>query len=211
MTKTLGAALCVVLGALLPGCSEQPVVQQRPQGLLPGEDVSRPSAAPRVVRTPPTPPPAPPPRSSLPSPFATAADPGALAKSAQAQLASLAAPDAGDRAPDLSAGPAAAAPVTAPRDLPTELISMLGQPADCLDLAAVASGGGRTTISLTVSVMPSGRVIRASADAPNQPASGLRCLEQKASAAKFRSPVPGAPLDVTATIPIEVVAQPDRR
>jgi hypothetical protein len=210
MTRTLAAAVCVVLCALLPGCSEQPKIEQRTQqGLLPGEELARTKPSPLIVRPLPTPAPTPPPRSSLPSPFASASDPGSLARpTEQVPVAPVASPDAGQSAQAALNQPSAATQATTPRDLPSELIALLGQPADCLDLAAVASGGGRTTISLTVSVMPSGRVIRASASAPNQPASGLRCLEQKASAGKFRAPVPGAPIDVTATIPIEVVARP---
>ncbi|MDB4975587.1 MAG: hypothetical protein JWN48_3928 [Myxococcaceae bacterium] len=206
MTKTLSAAVCVVLGALLPGCSEQPAVPTRQQGLQPGEELQRTPPSPLLVQKPePKPAPRPPP-SSLSSPFAK--DPGALIKPPpQAGLDPAPALDAGSATP-LAPTPSAASEATTPRDLPSELIKLLGQPADCLDLAAVASAGGRTTISITVSVMPSGRIIRATASAPNQAGDALRCLENRASAGNFRGPVPAAPRDVTATIPIEVVAQP---
>lgn len=205
MIRTLAAVSWVVLSALLlPGCSEQPVVQTRPRGLLPGEETSHARLEPPRKPAPVAPAPPPPPRSQLASPFAKAADPGALA-SPQALGAAAASADAGS-----TAVPATDAP-TPPRDLPSELIALLGQPASCLDLAAIAAAGGRTTISITAQVMPSGRVTRASASAPNQLGDALRCLEDRATAKSFRGPVPGAPREVTATIPIEVVAQPGQR
>jgi hypothetical protein len=211
MIKPFAAVLCVVLPALLPGCSEQPAPQLRPRGLLPGEEVPR-GPGPQLVPKPAAPTPAAAPQpSSLTSPFAPAApDPGALARPQPVAPAAAVVEDAAvdEVAPTPSPSEAL---TTRPRDLPSELTALLGQPGSCLDLAAVASAGGRTTISITVSVMPSGRILRASASAPNQAAEALRCLEQRASAGSFRGPVPSAPLEVTATIPIEVVAQPQAR
>ena len=203
MTSTLAASSWFVLLALLPGCSEQPVVQPRSQGLLPGEEAAR-TPKPVVLPHAPVPPPRQP-VSSLASPFAKANDPGSLSKPQAAPSAQSA--DASAQA----AGGSALAEATKPRDLPAELTALLGQPASCLDLDAVAAAGGRTTLAITVQVMPSGRVTRASASAPNQGGDALHCLENRAGAVSFRAPVPGAPTEVTATIPIEVVAQPAAR
>ena len=183
------------------GCSEKTVEQPRQQGLAPGEE--RP-LGPVVLKSEPAPAP-PPPRapSSLASPFASAKpDPGSLQRTD----------------PPLMEEPGAAVPPAAEphdkvaqRDLSAELTALLGQPASCLELASVAAAGGRLTIVVTAFAVPSGRITRASVKAPGQPTSALRCLEGRATSGSLRSPVPGAPLQVTATIPIEVISQPEPR
>lgn len=187
----------------LGGACDKTVQQPRQQGLAPGEERPLGSiAAPVVATPPPRPPPAPP--SSLASPFAPKApDPGALARPAPAAIEE----DAGDVVPT---GPLPHDTV-AQRDLPAELTALIGRAGECLELATVASSGGRVTIVVTAHAVPSGRITRATADAPGQPASALRCLEQRVTAGSLRSPVPGAPLEVTATIPIEVISQPGPR
>jgi hypothetical protein len=184
------------------GCSEKTVEQPRQQGLLPGE--GRP-LGPVVIKPEPAAPP-PPPRapSSLPSPFASAKpDPGALQRTDPPPI----------REEPGAAVPTAAEPhdKVAQRDLPAELTALLGQPASCLELASVAAAGGRLSIVVTAYAVPSGRITRASVDAPGQPASALRCLEGRVTSGSLRSPVPGAPLQVKATIPIEVISQPEPR
>jgi hypothetical protein len=195
-TRALALALLAAAGS-----SEKTVDKPRQQGLAPGEE--RPLGP--VAVTPEPPPPPAPPRapSSLGSPFASPKpDPGSLQRTD----------------PPPTQDPGAALPTTAEphdkvaqRDLPAELTALLGQPASCLELASVAAAGGRLTIVVTAYAVPSGRITRASVDAPGQPASALRCLEQRATSASLRSPVPGAPLQVTATIPIEVISQPEPR
>jgi hypothetical protein len=197
----LAAALLASAGLLL-GCSEPEAPLLRQRGLAPGEEVPRGPTPPPPSAPPPAPPP---PRSSLESPFAARApDPGALVRREPARDEDAGMP----AAPQRASGPA---DTGAQRDLPAELTALLGQPASCLELASVASAGGRVTISLVAYAVPSGRITRATATAPGQPATALRCLEQRAMAVSLRGPVPGAPLQVTATIPIEVISQPTPR
>jgi hypothetical protein len=186
--------LCAGL-ALGLGCSDPAPVQTRPRGIAPGEEVPR---GPVTLPTPPAAPSTPPP-SSLSSPFAKKGAPGALTR--------VEVVDAGTS----GAAPAPVADAGPPRDLSSELVAKLGRPADCIDLAKAAQAGGRLNIVVVAEVMPSGRITRAQASAPDQPASALRCLEQKATSAGLRGPIPGAPLSVTATMPIEVVSQPTQR
>jgi len=185
-------------GTLASACGDKAEIERRPQGLLPGEETPRgPTRMPATAATPaPT---AAPPRSSLPSPFLDRApDPGALTRGdaqvgTEPAAAEGAAPDAG-KAPE--------------RDLASELLALMGHPARCVDLGAVARGGGRLSVTMTVHVVPSGRITRATAMAPGQPPEVLKCLEERVVAATFRGPVEGAPRVVTTTLPIEVVAQP---
>jgi hypothetical protein len=194
-----GKLLCgalILLPRLLMGCSDsQPA--PRPRGILPGEETKAPVVAPA-----PLPPPPPPPPSTLGSPFDKKPDPGALQASPV--------PDAGQA---VQAEPAVDSKPDAgkPRDLSAELLERLGSPTSCLDLAQAVAAGGRLNIVLVAEVMPSGRITRAQATAPNQPASALRCLENKATSAGLKGPVPGAPISVTTTLPIEVASQPTPR
>jgi hypothetical protein len=185
--------LCAGL-ALGLGCSDPAPVQTRPRGIAPGEEVPR---GPVTLPTPPAAPSAPSP-SSLSSPFAKQGDPAALPR--------VEVVDAGTSS---AASPSADA--GSPRDLSSELVAKLGRPADCIDLAKAAQAGGRLNIVVVAEVMPSGRITRAQASAPGQPASALRCLERKATSAGLRGPIPGAPLSVTAAMPIEVVSEPTPR
>jgi hypothetical protein len=189
--------LCAALASLALACSDSTPAATRQRGIDPGSDVPAGGQAKPPAPAPAPPPPAPP--SSLGSPFAKL-DPGALTRREE---------DAGGPArADAGSEPVDAAP---PRDLASELASALGRPADCLDLQQVVNSGGRTTVVVIAQVMPSGRITRVEASAPGQPASALRCLQDRASAASLRGPVPGAPLGVTATVPIEVVSQPTPR
>jgi hypothetical protein len=196
-------ALALLLCAPWLGCTEKTVQQPRQQGLAPGEERPLGSVTAPVVAPPPPPPPRAAP-STLASPFAPKTpDPGAL----QRPVPSADEEDAG------AVVPTSPLPhdTVAQRDLPAELTALIGRAGECLELATVASSGGRVTIVVTAHAVPSGRITRATADAPGQPASALRCLEQRATAGSLRSPVPGAPLEVTATIPIEVISQPGPR
>jgi hypothetical protein len=191
LLAALGLLCCIA-------CDDAQAPARRQRGLARGEEVPKGP----IVTPPPTPTPAPAParpRSSLPSPFAKANDPGALKKPA--------APTA-PAAPDVSAAPpvAAAAPAAPARDLSAELTSVLGQPLTCLDVEAVVRAGGRVNVSVTAHVVPSGRITRATVEAPGQPASALRCFEQRATSGALTGPIVGAPTQVTATLPVEIVA-----
>jgi hypothetical protein len=106
--------------------------------------------------------------------------------------------------------PAVAAGASAGRDLSRELVALLGAPAPCLDLGKVADHGGRLEIVLQAMVMPSGRVSRADVRAPHQPPEALDCLKERLLSASLAPDVPGAPVSVQATVPVEVVAQGPR-
>jgi hypothetical protein len=186
------ATLALALALSLAACSsrEQP---SRPRGLTP-EEVPAPSA------TPPTSPPperVQPPPSALPSPFAQRApDPGALMnRDATVGSASGEVTDAA-----VDAGP--------PRDLGAELAARIGQPVQCVDMAAIVAGGGKLSITARAQVMPSGRITRATVTAPGQPAQATTCIERLVTAASLASPVPDAPREVSTTVVMQVVATP---
>lgn len=187
----------MVAGCLLAGCSESPSPQRRARGILPDEATSRATpaqiaaASERPAEAPATPPP-----SSLPSPFVrNAPNPGALST-----------PDSGASPDPAQAASATGGDAGPARDLSSELRALLGQPASCLDLAVVEAAGGKATIAATANVVPSGRITRASVTAPGQPATALRCLEQRITGGSLKGPVPGAPLAITTSVPIEVIS-----
>ncbi len=185
-----GKLLCVAL--TLYACSDSAPAASSRRGVLPDEQKPAPVAAPAP------PPPPPPPRSSLDSPFAKKLDPAALQAQAPEQTAQEAEP--------------APSPTEAPkRDLSAELAERLGSPTSCLDLEKVVASGGRLDVVVVAQVMPSGRITRAQVTAADQPGTSLHCLESKATSASLKGPVPGAPLAVSATLPIEVASQPTPR
>jgi hypothetical protein len=191
-----GKLLCAALALQVLSCRDSAPEAMRPRGIAPGEE----GHAPPVAQPAPAPAPPPPPPSSLASPFATKLDPGALTRR-EPEDAGLA--PGRPEAPVPDAGK--------PRDLSSELLDKLGRPTDCIDLAKAVAAGGRVNIVVVAEVMPSGRITRAQASAADQPASALRCLENKVTSAGLKGPVPGAPLSVTATLPIEVASQPTQR
>lgn len=79
-----------------------------------------------------------------------------------------------------------------PRDLSAELNAALGQPTICTTGAPSAP-----TITVTVStvVNEAGLVLRATASGGLTP-EGLECMQARARAVRFRSPVPRAPINV---------------
>ena len=187
MSRGLAPGWVAVLSCALAACnSRSEEAPRRQQGLAPSE--VPPPAPPRA--TTPAPTPSAPPPSSLPSPFAQAApNPGALARTEDASPADAAAAAARDAEPE--------------RDLGQELAAVLGQPIRCLDVPAVVAGGGKLTITATAQVMPSGRITRASASAPGQPAEALRCIEGIVTAGRLQGSVPGAPRQVAASVTIQ--------
>ena len=196
--------LVVVASAGLAACSDTPAPARRPQGLLVGEEVPRGSTEVKLPNPPAAQQNAPPPPRSLPSPFSGSARNPAELTSDAAVIKLEDAGDAGDSGD-------AAAQAGPPRDLPSELRALLGQPTGCLDLAAAEAGGGKITISAVAHVSPTGRVTRATVDAPNQPASALRCFEQRLTSGTLKGPIPNAPVEITTTLAIEISVQPTQR
>lgn len=92
------------------------------------------------------------------------------------------------------------------RDLGAELSEIVRR-SGCLDLEKAAQQpGGRLHISVSAYVMGSGRITRATVNAPGQPAAALRCAEQQVVAAGLTGPVPNAPANVSGSTTIEVIA-----
>ncbi|HEY6877516.1 MAG TPA: hypothetical protein VI299_05825, partial [Polyangiales bacterium] len=130
-----GKLLCAALALHVLGCNEASPMAARPRGIAPGEEKTAPPAAPAPA--------APAPElanrpSALSSPFASA-DPGAMMRPA-GQDAGQGPSDAGA----VDAGP--------PRDLASELLDRIGQPAACLDLAQAAQNGGRLNVVVVAEV-----------------------------------------------------------
>lgn len=192
-----------LVAALVLGTTacDTPQPARRPQGLGPGEELQRgrvPVALPNPAPTPPTPPSPAASKSALPSPFAQAApNPGALMPQGGDDAGAQGSEDAGA---DAGAGP--------PRDYPSELRALLGQPASCLDLTAAESSGGRLTITAVATVSVTGRVTRATVNAPNQPATALRCLQQRLTSGSLRGPIPNAPIEITSNVVVEIYVPP---
>jgi hypothetical protein len=173
-------AACAVAGTLCAtACSEE---KPRPQGLLDAEGnpvqggPARPIAAAKPAQE------AVP--GALPSPF-------------------------GEDQEQAEGAIAAAAPATEKekeeRDLAAELKALVGQPTSCLDLEKAAAGGGRVSIRVNASVLPSGSISRASVSAVGQNSEALRCIEQLVLGGSLKGPIEGAPLSVSTESVVEVV------
>lgn len=94
------------------------------------------------------------------------------------------------------------------RDLTAELRESFRLPHDCFTYARVESFGSSLTVSVRVTVMPSGRVTRAEVTASALTPDEIACVERSAMDVPFRSPVEGAPRTVSATIEFEVATTP---
>ena len=193
-SRTPLAAYLLTPLLLACGSKEEPV-KTRPRGLTPSEAPTKRMDPPSTVEPEPTPPP--PPRSSLPSPFAKSSDPGALMRT-----------DAATPVEPPSAQAGSTEDAAAQRDLSSELAMLIGQPLQCLDVKAMAAGGGKLTISVRAQVVPSGRITRAEATAPGQADEALRCVERLVTASSLKGPVPGAPRSIAAAVTMQVVATP---
>ena len=101
----------------------------------------------------------------------------------------------GSGTPSQENGAAAAADVPAgpSRDLSAELNVGLGQPVEC-----TAGAPSAATIAVRVSALvdEAGVVLRATATGALSP-EGIACMEARARAVRFHSPVPRAPIQVT--------------
>lgn len=178
---------------LLACGSKEETVNRRPRGLTPAEAPTKRMDPPPAASPEPAPTSVPP--SRLPSPFAKAGDPGALMR-----------PDASSEPPRAQA--AEPEDAGAQRDLSGELAMLIGQPLQCVDVKAIAAGGGKLTISVRAQVVPSGRITRAEATAPGQTDEAVRCIERLVSSSSLKGPVPGAPRSVSSAVTMQVVATP---
>lgn len=85
-----------------------------------------------------------------------------------------------------------------------KLAALVGQPRECLDLTRVADKmGGEVTIAVSAKVMPSGRILRASADVDGHPSSAGACVAKRLENARIGA-VQGAPINVTAQVQVVV-------
>lgn len=89
-------------------------------------------------------------------------------------------------------------PAPAARDLGEELRVALGAPDGCLDLETVAAAHGSMRIGVSTSVLPSGRILRATVT--GLPAEAARCLESRALGVSLATPIDGAPRNVSTTL-----------
>lgn len=113
------------------------------------------------------------------------------------------------RAPEPEAEAEAPAPEEPEaRDLTAELRESFRLPHDCFTYARVESFGTSLTVSVRVTVMPSGRVTRAAVTASALTPDEIACVERSAMDVPFRAPVDGAPRTVSATIEFEVATTP---
>jgi hypothetical protein len=187
------------LASLLAACNTKSAPQ--PRGLLVSEGqparAAPPAPAPQEPETAPAPP-----FPELPSQSVF----GAAAAPTPTPTPSHGSPSPAEAQPD-PAPPAAAAPK---RDLSAELAGLIPAPVDCLDLAQAAAEGGKVSISVSAMVMPSGFISRATANVAGQPREALHCIESKVAQGALKPDVPGAPLEVQASLPFEVVARPMR-
>jgi|GEM_PF-6158219 len=99
-----------------------------------------------------------------------------------------------------------ATPAAPPRDLSRELAGLLPQPSECLDLS-LASKQSTLQVSVSAKVAPTGTLSNISVSAPGQPRENIRCIERRVSLGKLAPDVPDAPLQVEASLSVEVVAQ----
>jgi hypothetical protein len=97
----------------------------------------------------------------------------------------------------------------AERNLGAELVTAVGSPAGCIDLATARSLHGRLTIQVSATVMPTGSITRASASGSGLPPAALDCVEARALAARLAAPIEGAPRGISGTLEYEVTATDD--
>jgi pyruvate/2-oxoglutarate dehydrogenase complex dihydrolipoamide acyltransferase (E2) component len=199
MTR-VGVSLALLGTALVAACGSK-AAAPNPPGLRDGNGqpiVSAPAAQPAA--------PAPPPAAPAPvavDPFPAPA-PEPAAAPAEDPIAELIG--------GLAVSDAGADNGARPRDLAAEVSAQLDPRGACLDLARIAQGDGRITLSASVTLLPSGRISRATVSAPGQPNEARTCLEQRLLSAQLGGNVPGAPRTVSASFTLEVSgAQPTPR
>jgi len=115
-----------------------------------------------------------------------------------------------DEAPSAPlAAPPAEAPEVAARDYSTELSAAFGSPASCFDFARISTFGESLRVNVSVTVMPSGRVNRASASGSGFTPEEVACLEERAMNTNLRGPIDGAPRTISARIEYAIETTPN--
>ncbi len=189
-------AVGVLLLHALPACGSDDEAPRTPG--LSAEDQAKLPAPPAPAATEPAPARQTPTFNDFPSAVEPSAPPGQ-----GGQPATLGTDRQNPSAPSAVA-PAPAELVKNKRDLSAELRSLLGQPTDCLDLQKVVDDGGKITVRVSVYVGPSGRITRATINAPGQPGQALSCIERRAVALKMQEPIDDAPRLVEAELSFEI-------
>lgn len=190
------AVFSLLLLLSITGCGKKREEPVRPPGLLDsqGRPLNLTAPAPEPLRA------APPPSPDPGYDFERAPEPGPGALTAAPTAVQTATGQPSPQAPS----PAEAKP---PRDLSAELSSQLGRVQNCIDLAkAAAQPDGRLVVSVDAYVLGTGRVSRATIDAPGQPDTSRACVEREVLAVRLPADVPNAPLRVTASTEIRVKA-----
>jgi hypothetical protein len=170
------AALTFVLLPLAAACSQrEPVPNQppRPRGIMVDQAVRAPVA--------PTPP------------------PSALPPSNEPQLPEITVHEepttttpAEQAAPDQ--------PEKEPRNLQSELETMMGSPVTCLKPRPASQAPASVSISLSANVMPSGAVGRGEVSAPGLEPEEVSCVRSRLESLRFAQPIENAPLTVSGSI-----------
>jgi hypothetical protein len=86
-----------------------------------------------------------------------------------------------------------------PRNLQSELETMMGSPVSCLK-ERPASAASQVNISLTANVMPSGAVGRGEVSAPDLSPDEVACVRSKLESLRFAQPIENAPLSVSGSV-----------
>jgi hypothetical protein len=93
-------------------------------------------------------------------------------------------------------------PAKPPRNLQTELETMMGSPVSCLAPRAANEAPSQISISLSANVMPSGAVGRGEVSAPGLSKEELSCVRSRLESLRFAQPVENAPRTVSGSISI---------
>ncbi len=97
----------------------------------------------------------------------------------------------------------AAAPATPekePRNLQSELETMMGSPVTCLKPRPASQAPSSVSISLSANVMPSGAVGRGEVSAPGLEPEEVSCVRSRLESLRFAQPIENAPLTVNGSI-----------
>lgn len=117
---------------------------------------------------------------------------------------------ASDEAPAPSTEtPSPGTPEPAARDYASELAAAFGSPAACFDFARITTFGESLRVNVSVTVMPSGRVNRASASGTGFTPQEVACLQEHAMNVSLRGPIDGAPRTISARIEYAIEATPN--
>lgn len=94
------------------------------------------------------------------------------------------------------------------RDLSAELSAAYGSPTSCFDFARISTFGDTLRVNVSVTVMPSGRVNRATASGTGLNDAEVECLEARAMALNLRGPIEGAPRTISTRIEYAIETRP---